>query len=1067
MKNFTLCLVLIALVSAPVFGGAVEMAKSSGVQGGIIVHVGCGDGAETTKLRLNERYLVQGLDTSAANVATARKTIMAAGLYGKVTACEFDGKTLPYTNDLVNVLIDSAGTVARAEILRVLVPGGVAFIGDKKIVKPRPADIGEWNHYLNGADNNAVAADKQVDIPRSIQWVSEPKWGRSHEEMASMSSTVSANGRVFFIVDESPLASIRFLGRWHLVARDAFNGTLLWKMPIVQWNDHLRHFRSGPVHLPRHLAAVGDTVYVTTGLSGPVVALDAATGETIRTYKGTERTEEILVDNGVLYLVVGTSEAHRRGGGLHQRNEPKATDFRFITAVNAASGEQIWKKTFTTDEFVLPLSLTVKGANVFYQSTAGVTCVNGTDGKQKWQTPRTTPQRRMAFSGPTVVATDNVLLCADRDAGKSDQDKAAAGKVEWGVHGWNESGFARKGKCTLRAYSTKDGKELWNAPCAEGYNSPVDVFVIDGIVWVGPGFQGYDLATGEAKAKIDTKAPRVGMPHHRCYRNKASQRFIFTGKSGIEVLSLDEKKWLSNNSWIRGTCQYGIMPANGFLYAPPDACACFLTVKTPGYFAAAPQRDKSGHMPFPAKPVLEKGPAFGKIPQSAIRNPQSEWPMYRHDAARSGASTSSVPAKAVKQWTATVGGKLTQPVIAGGKVFVASVDTHTVHALSADDGKAVWQFTTGGRIDSSPTIYKGTVLVGSADGWLYCLNAADGKLVWRFRAAPKDRMVSVYGQLESAWPVHGSVMVQNDTIYVTAGRSSYMDGGIVLYRVNPATGEQLSREVLCHIDPDTNSQIPLESGFNMDGTTSDILTGDGESVYLKYFAFGKDGKKAPETNNHLFSITGLLVEKWFVRSYWIVGKGKPGAGWGSWAKAGTSFPSGRILCFNDDNVYGYGRVKIASAAVGHKLDAYHLFGAPRKAPPKPKPAPQPKPKPGAKKARKPRKPAAPAKAPPLWSVSDSLIVRAMTMGGDRIALAGPVDLGEKTEGAVLEFKNEPEARAGFEGKKGVFLRIVNTADGKTVSQIKLPAMPAFDGMSTAGGKLYISLKDGTVNCFGK
>ncbi len=69
--------------------------------------------------------------------------------------------------------------------------------------------------------------------------------------------------------------------------------------------------------------------------------------------------------------------------------------------------------------------------------------------------------------------------------------------------------------------------------------------------------------------------------------------------------------------------------------------------------------------------------------------------------------------------------------------------------------------------------------------------------------------------------------------------------------------------------------------------------------------------------------------------------------------------------------------------------------------------------------------------------------------------------------AALAFANEPEARAAFEGKKGVFLRIVNAADGKTVSQISLPAMPAFDGMSTAGGKLYISLQDGTVTCFGK
>jgi len=28
-------------------------------------------------------------------------------------------------------------------------------------------------------------------------------------------------------------------------------------------------------------------------------------------------------------------------------------------------------------------------------------------------------------------------------------------------------------------------------------------------------------------------------------------------------------------------------------------------------------------------------------------------------------------------------------------------------------------------------------------------------------------------------------------------------------------------------------------------------------------------------------------------------------------------------------------------------------------------------------------------------------------------------------------------------------------------------MPAFDGMSTVDGKLYISLKDGTVTCLGQ
>ena len=1070
MKKVNVCLAVIALASAAVRADVTELAKSSGVKGGLVVHLGCGDGRETAKLLLDEKYLVHGLDADDAKVRQARKTIQALGLYGRVSVAKYDGEHLPYTNDLVNLLIDSSGgsKVANGEVLRVLVPGGVALVGGKKIVKPWPAEIDEWTHYLHSPDNNAVAMDSRIDIPRSIQWVSAPRWGRSHEELASMSAAVTAKGRIYYIVDEAPLAFIRFLGDWKLVARDAFNGTLLWKRDVAPWNDHLRHFRSGPVHLPRRLVAVGEKVYVTPGLTSPVVALDGATGKTLREYKGTQRTEEIIAADGVLYLVVGTSEANRRGGGLHQRGEPKPTDFRYITALDAETGSRLWKKDFGKDEFLLPLTLAVRGQRVYYQSTAGVVCLAARSGTEHWKTARATPARRMSFSAPTLVATDEVVLCADQDPGKGDQDKPSAGKVEWGVHGWNESGFPRKGKSTLRAYSAADGKELWSAPCSEGYNSPVDVFVIEGVVWVGPGFgTGLDLKTGKPKKQISTKAPRVGMPHHRCYRDKASKRFIFTGKSGIEVLSV-EKGWLSNNSWIRGTCQYGIIPANGFLYAPPDACACFLTLKAPGFLAAAPQRAKTGHMPFPDKPVLEKGKAFSKISDLRSQISEGDWPMYRHDAARTGAASAAVPAAVKQGWSATIGGKLTQPVVAGGKVFVASIDTHTVHALGADDGREIWQFTAGGRIDSSPTVYKGLVLFGSADGWIYSVAATNGELVWRFRAAPKDKLVSVYGQLESVWPVHGAVLVQNDTLYATAGRSSYMDGGIVLYRIDPVTGKQLSRTMLYHLDPETGKQLTKESGFNMEGTTSDVLSGDGERVYLKYFGFDRSGKRTEQTQPHLFSIAGLLGEEWFVRSYWLVGKGMPGAGWSGWARAASAFPAGRILCFNDDVVYGYGRKTVSGGPTGHKADAYHLFGASRKTPPpaalKPQAKAQPK-GPAGKRRKRPR-PNASRKTPPIWSHGESLTVRAMALCGDRLAVAGPVDLGKRTE-KILAFQNEPEARAAFQGDKGVYLRIVNAGDGKTVSECKLPTMPVFDGLSAAGGKIYVSLRNGSVVCFGK
>jgi hypothetical protein len=321
-------------------------------------------------------------------------------------------------------------------------------------------------------------------------------------------------------------------------------------------------------------------------------------------------------------------------------------------------------------------------------------------------------------------------------------------------------------------------------------------------------------------------------------------------------------------------------------------------------------------------------------------------------------------------------------------------------------------------------------------------------LVWRFRAAPAERLIEAYGQLESLWPVHGAVLVQNDTLYATAGRSSYLDGGIVLYRLEPATGKELSKTMLYHLDPVTGQQLTTEAKFNMEGTTSDILSGDGDLVFLKYFTFDRDGKPTEATKPHPFSITGFLGEEWFVRNYWIVGEGMPAAGWGGWASAANQFPSGQILCFNDNTVYGYGREKVVAGPVGHKADAYQLFGMNRTSAARPA---------GKKKGA--------TLLAPTWADTQSLMVRAMALGKDRLAVAGPVDLGQKDPN-LLAFQNEPEARAAFDGKKGVFLRIVNAADGRKISECALPAMPIFDGLSAANGRLYLATLDGKVLCYG-
>jgi len=154
-----------------------QILSETGVKGGLIVHIGCGDGKLTAALGANDGFMVHGLDADAQNVQKAREHIRSLNLYGKVSAERWSGNRLPYIDNMVNLLVaENIGDLAIEEIMRVLVPEGLAYIrnGNKwtRKFKSRPKEIDEWTHFL----------------------------------LASMSALVSTGGRMFYIMDEGSRA---------------------------------------------------------------------------------------------------------------------------------------------------------------------------------------------------------------------------------------------------------------------------------------------------------------------------------------------------------------------------------------------------------------------------------------------------------------------------------------------------------------------------------------------------------------------------------------------------------------------------------------------------------------------------------------------------------------------------------------------------------------------------------------------------------------------------------------------------------------------------------------------
>jgi len=936
--------------SAAAAPDAGRILEATGITGGLVVHVGCGDGKLTAALRGSDAFGVHGLDASAASVAAARKHIRSLGLYGKIAIDRLAGPRLPYIDNLVNLVVaDDLGQVPMAEVMRVLAPNGVAYINGRKTVKPRPKEIDEWTHYLHGASNNAVAQDTVVGPPRRMQWVGGPRYARHHDRMSSVSAVVSANGRIFTIFDEATPMSILAPPRWTLIARDAFNGTVLWKRAIDKWHTHLWPLKSGPAQLPRRLVAAGSRVYVTLTLDGPLQAIDAATGKTVRTYETTRATEEVVMSDGVLFALVNDAAnkpdydgRKRYGKGYHAKFWDEAE--RKLTAVRADTGKVLW----TLRTRVLPLTLSADAKHVVFHDGQSVVCLDRKTGKQTWRSePIARAKEIKSFYGPILVLYKDVVLFSGGETA-----------------GLQTGSWYMKGKDTLTALSAADGKVLWTAyHPPSGYRSPEDVLVADGLVWTGQTtsgraagvFTGRDPHTGKVVREFPPDV-KIYWFHHRCHRGKATEKYLLMARAGTEFIDVRKKTWTPNH-WVRGACLYGVMPANGLLYAPQHPCACYLETKLSGFNALAGERRSKVEGPKSKVPRIEKGPAFGKIPQSAIRNPQSEWPTYRHDVARSGKTGTSVPTELKPAWQVELGGKLTSPVIAGGKLFLASVDTHTVHALDATSGKQLWRYTAGGRVDSPPTIHKGMVLFGSADGYVYCLRAADGELAWRFRAAPTDQRVVSFGQVESVWPVHGSVLVHDDVLQCVAGRSMYLDGGLCLWRLDPKTGRVLSRTVLDEKDAHTGKDLQsYVSWLNMPVGLPDVLSTDGKLVYMRSQPFGLDGKRLPlkpfprgsnadagappptqmAEHTHLFSPTGFLDDTWWHRTYWMYGSMFV-SGWCGYYRAGTAAPAGRILVFDDTQVFGFGRKPKYyrwTTPIEH-----HLFAAPRSpAPAEPTPA---------------------------------------------------------------------------------------------------------------------------------
>ncbi|MFC1497604.1 PQQ-binding-like beta-propeller repeat protein [Verrucomicrobiota bacterium] len=1122
-KITTLVIVMFLLSGFAQAETALEIIKASGVKGGLIVCVGAENPDFVVGLHADDKYLVHCLDVDQKKVAAARKYIQTKGLYGKVSVDVFDGKNLPYADNLVNLIVvnsairnpskrDKSATcpaTAGSELERVLAPRGVAMArkgsgldftggdgaeskrpdpeegldGWSIFTKPWPPSIDDWTHYLHGPDGNMVAKDSRVGPPKYLQWKAGPQFSRDHDALASISAMVSSKGRMFYIIDEGSTSMIHHPPEWKLVARDAFNGVLLWKRDIKNWVNHLHKFRAGPIWLNRKLVSIDDRVYVTLGLTAPVSVLNAASGETLMTYKGSEKAEEIVCHDGVLFVVVGDPAlVHKASPLINSYRERFVKDFepehaKKIIAYDALSGKVLWEKTGDNFKYLVPTSLSAIGGKVCFMDADHIFCVNLKDGKEIWRAPFKTEGFFLTNYAPTLVLHKDIAVCL---------------------------GYEK-----LKAYSMVDGKSVWNKPFGyAGFGGSGDMFIIGNDLWLANA-QGYhysdkqkrdrdelgkkicvDILTGEKKKSIAEKHLPSGH-HHRCYRNKATENYLIYGRRGVDFLDVNGEGH-KQNVWIRGICQYGIMPCNGMVYVPPDPCACYPNTKFNGLMAFTAQisENTSGT----DAPALVKGVAYNDVNQqikklsaaeekvvgqgkeeggiwtvaeSALKK-NNDWPTYRHDISRSGFAQTSLSGKLKKLWKSErLGAEITSSVSVGGRLFVASEDKHTLVCLDGKTGKNLWTFTAGGGIDSPPSIYGPLAVFGSRDGHVYAVRVSDGKLAWRFRAAPTDRKIVVESRLESPWPVHGAVLILNKKVYFAAGRHSNVDGGIRLMGLDVATGEVLFDKTMSAEKTDVAGDREHIRSSGM----PDIFVSNGEVIGMRNVLFTKELSRFGAEGTILNSITGILGDSRMHRMSWVLGSNKVKSGSYTYDN-----PFGLMIVFDDkvavgiQSLYSFRKYTPSLWPENHTGDHHQQYikYSPRMFPVgirlysqknviveddqelvKKEEEERAKLK-GI--ARSKWRPDYSGTRSHLWTEKVKLIVNSMLLTSDTVYVAGEYD-------SLRIFESADEM------KKGGVMMAFSRKNGEKIAEYPLDSNPVNDGMIAADGKLFVSLENGSVVCW--
>lgn len=799
--------------AGPVGEDAAVLLESTGVKGGLCLMLGAKDLNLSKALAAKSAVFVQVLQQDA-KLAVQWGAMVAGNDFADrekigVRDAAFDPED--YGTNLLNLIVveDAAalGKAKLADLCRILVPQG--FVALRMAPASFAGEAKELNMVECAAGGFAAVWQKPV---KPVEWrpCDSLKWRagmRAHMACGIAGPTFGA-GRFYY------REWLEADGGWpngttQLVARDAYNGRVLWiKQEDAPWSTWRTSAWTG---WNWTLAADESGRLFAVTKDHKLVCYDGATGEQrfellgqgvnpgyVRTH-----LDKYVIYNGIVFSAEDGKQLWRHGGkatAIHEE-ELIESDGVSIRARKLTDGSEVYKAdlAWRGDRVKKDLSLKHLGSHLLvleggrWQRPWVVTALSPSTGEKLWST-----ELGGLFALPPQGPKGSALF--------------------GGIVNYVRMGDKLLAYC-ITPYFYERGPEQKESR-----------------------FTSIDLATG----KIDKED----------YGGKG--RLFGSACATEQALALGDYLLYHHNVWLNYKTMERVFP-----YLVHPSCSLQPPVAY-GMVYNSPGR-KGGSVQGicaigPADIAFDQAPGgkglrrYGDAPASGAPAAPGDWPTFRANNARGNATDGDLGDKLEKLWEAEVGlgghtyGQmnaertgLTQAVVANGVAYVSDIGAQRVVALGTKDGKQKWVAHIGSRVDFPPTIHNGLCLVASKDGFVTCLDAKTGAFVYKLLVAPRERLIGGQEKLESLWPTAADVMVGKDGVArSSAGFSSTIHGGNREVAFKPDTGEVVESKTNYepfnesgHPGPKSNTNIctePLAGGFQLRSRAIDDMLGYGNSI---------------------------------------------------------------------------------------------------------------------------------------------------------------------------------------------------------------------------------------------